>query len=123
MRTSSAEAVRRKVSRRLLPTLFVMFVLSFLDRTNVSLVKEHLEVDLGIGAAAYGFGAGVFFIGYAVLGVPSISALPNPKDEGGRWHLLSFAPDGAGSWQIEVRVRRWSAQARAFVEGGRYRLT
>lgn len=71
MRTSSAEAVRRKVSRRLLPTLFVMFVLSFLDRTNVSLVKEHLEVDLGIGAAAYGFGAGVFFIGYAVLGVPS----------------------------------------------------
>jgi sugar phosphate permease len=63
--------VRRKVSRRLLPTLFVMFVLSFVDRTNVSLVKEHLEVDLGIGAAAYGFGAGVFFLGYAVLGVPS----------------------------------------------------
>lgn len=68
---SASELVRRKVSRRLLPTLFAMFVLSFVDRTNVSLVKEHLEVDLGIGAAAYGFGAGVFFLGYAVLGVPS----------------------------------------------------
>lgn len=69
--SSSAEIIRRKVSRRLLPTLFAMFVLSFLDRTNVALVKEHLAVDLGIGAAAYGFGAGVFFLAYAVLGVPS----------------------------------------------------
>lgn len=68
---SSAEHVRRKVSRRLLPTLFAMFVLSFLDRSNVALVKSHLDVDLGIDAAAYGFGAGVFFVGYAVLGVPS----------------------------------------------------
>ena len=67
----AAEIIRRKVSRRLLPTLFVMFVLSFLDRTNVALVKTHLDVDLGIGAAAYGFGAGIFFVGYAVLGVPS----------------------------------------------------
>lgn len=63
--------VSRKVSRRLLPTLFVMFVLSFLDRTNVALVKEHLDVNLGIGAAAYGFGAGVFFVAYALLGIPS----------------------------------------------------
>lgn len=68
---SSAERIRRKVSRRLLPTLFAMFVLSFLDRSNVALVKSHLDVDLGIDATAYGFGAGVFFVGYAVLGVPS----------------------------------------------------
>ena len=68
---ASLEGVRRKVSRRLLPPLFVMFVLSFLDRTNVSLVKSHLAADVGVSAAAYGFGAGVFFIGYALLGVPS----------------------------------------------------
>ncbi|MEV6704065.1 MFS transporter, partial [Streptomyces sp. NPDC051453] len=69
------ESVRRKVSRRLLPPLFLMFVLSFLDRTNVALVKPHLEADVGIDAAAYGLGAGVFFVGYAVLGVPSNLAL------------------------------------------------
>jgi sugar phosphate permease len=72
---TTVENVRRKVSRRLLPPLFVMFVLSFLDRTNVALVKTHLETDVGIDAAAYGFGAGVFFVGYAVLGVPSNLAL------------------------------------------------
>ncbi|WP_407548142.1 MFS transporter [Streptomyces sp. Pv4-95] len=67
----TAESVRRKVSRRLLPPLFVMFVLSFLDRTNVALVKTHLATDVGVSAAAYGFGAGIFFVGYALLGVPS----------------------------------------------------
>ncbi|MFD3475094.1 MFS transporter [Streptomyces sp. NPDC058695] len=72
---STVENVRRKVSRRLLPPLFLMFVLSFLDRTNVALVKPHLEADVGIDAAAYGLGAGVFFVGYAVLGVPSNLAL------------------------------------------------
>ncbi|MET8805815.1 MFS transporter [Streptomyces sp. NPDC004546] len=72
---TTVENVRRKVSRRLLPPLFVMFVLSFLDRTNVALVKTHLATEVGINAAAYGFGAGVFFVGYAVLGVPSNLAL------------------------------------------------
>ncbi|WP_330455722.1 MFS transporter [Streptomyces sp. NBC_00820] len=67
----TAEGVRRKVAGRLLPPLFLMFVLSFLDRTNVALVKTHLATDAGIDAAAYGFGAGVFFLGYALLGVPS----------------------------------------------------
>ncbi|MER7394243.1 MFS transporter [Streptomyces sp. NPDC000151] len=68
---TTADRVRRKVARRLLPPLFLMFVLSFLDRTNVALVKSHLATDAGIDAAAYGFGAGVFFVGYALLGVPS----------------------------------------------------
>ena len=68
---ATAEGVRRKVSRRLLPPLFVMFVLSFLDRTNVALVKSRLATDAGIDATAFGLGAGIFFVGYAVLGVPS----------------------------------------------------
>ncbi|MBP8532087.1 MFS transporter [Streptomyces sp. MK37H] len=68
---TTMENTRRKVSRRLLPPLFVMFVLSFLDRTNVALVKSHLADDAGIDATAFGLGAGVFFIGYALLGVPS----------------------------------------------------
>jgi sugar phosphate permease len=68
---ATAEGVRRKVVRRLIPPLFVMFVLSFLDRTNISLVKDHLEASAGISAGAFGLGAGIFFIGYAVLGVPS----------------------------------------------------
>ncbi len=56
-----------------------------------------------------------------VLGVPSISAIPNPKDEGARWNLLGFARID-GRWTIEVTARRWNPAAQAFVDGGRYRL-
>ena len=56
-----------------------------------------------------------------VLGVPSISAIPNPKDEGARWNLLGFERAG-GRWTIDVTARRWHPPAQAFVDGGRYRL-
>lgn len=56
-----------------------------------------------------------------VLGVPSISAIPNPKDEGARWNLLGFERTD-GRWMIEVTARRWNPSVRAFVDGGRYRL-
>lgn len=42
-----------------------------LDRTNISFVKSHIEIDAGIGEAAYALGAGIFFIGYAIFEVPS----------------------------------------------------
>ncbi|TDE11420.1 MFS transporter [Jiangella asiatica] len=64
------EAVR-KALRRLVPFLALMFVLAFLDRVNVGFAKDELEVDVGIGAAAYGLGAGIFFVGYAFFEVPS----------------------------------------------------
>jgi len=56
-----------------------------------------------------------------VLGVPSISAIPNPKDEGARWNLLGFGRID-GRWMIEVTARRWNPSVQAFVDGGRYRL-
>jgi MFS family permease len=55
----------------LVPFLALMFVLAFLDRVNVGFAKQQLEVDVGIGAAAYGLGAGIFFVGYAIFEVPS----------------------------------------------------
>ena len=65
-----ADAVS-KVKRRVLPLFVVMFIANYIDRVNIGFVRSHLEVDLGIGAAAYGLGAGLFFIGYAVFEVPS----------------------------------------------------
>jgi MFS family permease len=64
-------AATRKAMTRLIPLLCVIYFLSFVDRTNVSLAKAHLAADLGISAAAYGLGAGIFFLGYALLEVPS----------------------------------------------------
>lgn len=60
-----------KVKRHVLPLFIVMFMVNYIDRVNISFVRSHLQADLGIGAAAYGLGAGLFFLTYALLEVPS----------------------------------------------------
>ncbi|MDR6392532.1 MFS transporter [Paraburkholderia phenoliruptrix] len=60
-----------KAMLRLLPLMCAIYFLSFIDRTNVALAKTALATDLGISASAYGLGAGIFFLGYALLEVPS----------------------------------------------------
>jgi MFS family permease len=64
-------ALLRKVSWRLLPFLLLMYIMAFLDRANVGFAKQAFQADTGIGDAAFAFGAGVFFAGYALLEVPS----------------------------------------------------
>ena len=65
-----ASAVK-KVKRHVLPLFVVMFIVNYIDRVNIGFVRTHMETDLGIGAAAYGLGAGLFFVGYALFEVPS----------------------------------------------------
>ncbi|MSR14327.1 MAG: MFS transporter [Gammaproteobacteria bacterium] len=60
-----------KVTRRLLPFLLLLYIVSWLDRANVSFAALQMNVDLGFSAAVYGFGAGIFFIGYALFEIPS----------------------------------------------------
>ena len=69
--TPTAMSAVAKANRRLLPFLALMFVLAFIDRVNVGFAREDLEIHAGISAAAYGLGAGIFFLGYALLEVPS----------------------------------------------------
>ena len=59
------------VFRKLMPLLIIVYVVSFLDRTNIALAKASMAVDLGISSAAYGLGAGLFFLTYAAFEVPS----------------------------------------------------
>jgi MFS transporter, ACS family, tartrate transporter len=61
----------RRVTWRLLPFLLLLYIISWLDRVNVSFAKLQMGPDLGIGDAAYGFGAGIFFLSYALCEVPS----------------------------------------------------
>lgn len=60
-----------KISWRLLPFLLLMYIMAFLDRANVGFAKVAFQADTGISDAAFAFGAGVFFVGYALLEVPS----------------------------------------------------
>ena len=61
----------KKFFRRVLPIMLVMLVCNQLNRSNIGYAQEHLQADVGIGAAAYGFGAGLFFVAYAIFELPS----------------------------------------------------
>jgi len=57
------------------PFLFLLYVIAFLDRVNVSYAKLQMSADLGFSETVYGLGAGLFFIGYFFLEIPSNFAL------------------------------------------------
>jgi ACS family tartrate transporter-like MFS transporter len=60
----------RKVARRVLPFSFVLYVAAYLDRANVAFAKVQMSKDLGFSEAVFGFGAGIFFLGYLLLEIP-----------------------------------------------------
>ncbi len=64
-----------RVTRRLLPFLLLLYIISWLDRVNVGFAKLQMNSDLGLSETVYGFGAGIFFIGYALCEIPSNLAL------------------------------------------------
>jgi D-galactonate transporter len=95
-------AVRRAMWR-LLPFLGLCYLLNYVDRVNVGFAALTMNPDLGLSAAAYGFGAGLFFIGYFFFEVPSNVIL----------HRV-----GARLWIARIMVT-WGiiASATAFVQG------
>lgn len=66
-----ADATYRKIALRFMPLLFICYVVAYLDRVNVGFAKLTMLADLGFSDAAYGIGAGIFFIGYFMAEVPS----------------------------------------------------
>ena len=60
-----------KVIWHILPLIVLCYVVSYIDRVNVSFAKLEMSADLNISAAAYGFGAGIFFLGYFLFELPS----------------------------------------------------
>ena len=61
----------RKAMTRLIPVMCLVYFMSYINRTNAALAKTHLQADIGISAAAFGLGAGIFFVSYAFLEIPS----------------------------------------------------
>jgi MFS transporter, ACS family, tartrate transporter len=69
--TDIARSTIRAMNRRLIPFLFLLYIFNFLDRSNVGLAALQMNRDLNLSAAAFGLGAGIFFIGYSLFEVPS----------------------------------------------------
>lgn len=68
---ASLAALYRKVDLRLLPYLFLLYVVAYLDRVNVSFAAPSLSLELGFSSSVFGLGAGMFFAGYVLCEVPS----------------------------------------------------
>jgi ACS family tartrate transporter-like MFS transporter len=68
---SVLDRARRKAFQRLIPLCFLCYVIAYVDRTNVSLAKLTMLKELkGFDDAVFGFGSGVFFVGYFLLEIP-----------------------------------------------------
>jgi ACS family tartrate transporter-like MFS transporter len=63
-------AARRKISGRLIPFLFLLYVTAFIDRVNVSFAGLDMTRELHFSNEVFGFGAGIFFFGYCLLEIP-----------------------------------------------------
>lgn len=69
--SASEEATFRALRWRLIPLLMLSYAVSYLDRVNIGFAKLQMLADLHFSETTYGFGAGIFFIGYVLCGVPS----------------------------------------------------
>lgn len=88
-----------RIAIRIIPLLFLGYVVAFLDRVNIGFAKLQMTGDLGLSDAAYGLGAGVFFIGYFVFEVPS---------------NLVMVRVGAGRWMARIMIS-WGLLSAAFM--------
>ena len=61
----------RKITWRLIPFLFVLYVIAWLDRVNVGFAGLQMNADLGFSSTVFGLGSGIFFLGYCLFEIPS----------------------------------------------------
>ncbi|WP_321801585.1 MFS transporter [Caballeronia sp. J97] len=72
----AVSALYSRINWRLLPLFIACYMFAYLDRVNVGFAKLQMQSDLGFSDAAYGVGAGIFFIGYVLFEIPSNLMLP-----------------------------------------------
>src|SRR5205814_4796587 len=63
--------VLARVRRRLIPFLFLLYIVAYLDRINVGFAALQMNAALGFSGTTYGFGAGIFFLSYTLFEIPS----------------------------------------------------
>src|ERR1700730_10504648 len=78
-----AQRARRRIARRIMPYVFLLYVINFLDRMNVGAAALQMPRDLGFSDRVVGLGAGIFFLGYFLLEIPG--ALIAERWSASRW--------------------------------------
>jgi MFS family permease len=95
-------ATFRRIAWRLVPLLFIGYFAAYLDRVNVGFAKLQMASDLALSDAVYGFGAGIFFIGYFLFELPS---------------NIILAKVGARRWMARIMIS-WGLLSAAFMFTG-----
>jgi ACS family tartrate transporter-like MFS transporter len=67
---SGPDVIRRKIALRILPLVFFLYIIASLDRANVAYAKLNMMAEQGFSEAVFGFGAGIFFVGYLLFEIP-----------------------------------------------------
>jgi sugar phosphate permease len=78
---------RRRVAQRIVPFVLLLYIVAFLDRVNVAYAGLEMTRNLGFNERIFGLGAGIFFIGYLLFGIPG--ALRVERWSARRW-IASF---------------------------------
>jgi sugar phosphate permease len=113
--TAFEKSTYTKVDLRLIPFLFLCYILAYLDRVNVGFAKLQMLKDLSLGDAAFATGAGIFFIGYFLCEVPSNILL---KRFGARmWIARIMLSWGIISSAMMLVNSAWSFYAMRFLLG------
>jgi len=113
--SSGLSALHRKVDARLLPYLFVLYVVAYLDRVNVSFAAPGLSASLGFTSSVFGLGAGMFFAGYVLCEVPSNLILRRVGAR--RWIARIMVSWGIAACCMALVHAAWSFHSLRFLLG------
>lgn len=118
MQSGDAEIERsaiRRMTWRLLPFLIIAYFVAFVDRVNVGFAALQMNHDLGFNATIYGWGAGIFFLGYFIFEVPSNILLE--RFGARRWIMRIMVSWGVVSAATALVTGTWSFIALRFLLG------
>ena len=105
--TDTANRARHRIARRLLPFLFLLYVIAFLDRMNIGAAALQMPHDLGFSEGVIGMGAGIFFIGYFLLEIPGALIVE-------RWSARKWIARIMISWGLMTVLMAFIHTARQF---------
>ena len=105
-----ATRTRHRIALRLLPFLFTLYVVAFLDRMNVGVAALQMPGDLGLSERGVGLGAGVFFVGYFLLEIPGALIAEH-------WSVRRWIARIMISWGVLTVLMAFIQTARAFYFG------
>ena len=102
-----AARARRRIGVRILPFVFLMYLISYVDRANVAFANLRMSADLGFSDRAYGLGVGMFFVGYVLFEVPGAIIVE-------RWSARKWLARIMVTWGIATIFTGFVHSAREF---------